>query len=244
MPRPGMSYFCLCPGLTLKSTANLPARAPARERLRPRAVKSKLRSSCRWGTQATVKNITVESLHAVGSKVLLANTFHLLLRPGPEVFRKFGGIHKFMNWSGAVLTDSGGFQIFSLANLRRMDESGRGISELCRRRNTFAVARGQHRDAEGDRQRHHDGARSVCRVHRRSRHRAGRDAAYAPLGAPQSRSARRFPAGAFRHRAGRVLQRPAQAQRGISHRPSLRRVCDRRPSRSAKAWTTATISRS
>jgi queuine tRNA-ribosyltransferase len=76
------------------------------------------------GTQATVKGQTVESLKAVGSRVLLANTYHLLLRPGPEVFKKFGGIHRFMNWDGPVLTDSGGFQIFSLPTDRAMTEDG------------------------------------------------------------------------------------------------------------------------
>ncbi|MFO1450093.1 MAG: tRNA guanosine(34) transglycosylase Tgt [Opitutaceae bacterium] len=76
------------------------------------------------GTQATVKGQTVESLRAAGSRVLLANTYHLLLRPGPEVFRKFGGIHRFMNWDGPVLTDSGGFQIFSLSGDRAMNEEG------------------------------------------------------------------------------------------------------------------------
>jgi len=76
------------------------------------------------GTQATVKGQTVESLKAVGSRVLLANTYHLLLRPGPEVFRKFGGIHRFMHWDGPVLTDSGGFQIFSLSGDRAIREEG------------------------------------------------------------------------------------------------------------------------
>ncbi len=76
------------------------------------------------GTQATVKSQTVESLKEAGSHVLLANTYHLLLRPGPEVFRKFGGIHRFMNWDGPVLTDSGGFQIFSLPHSREMNEEG------------------------------------------------------------------------------------------------------------------------
>jgi queuine tRNA-ribosyltransferase len=76
------------------------------------------------GTQATVKNQTVESLKVAGSNVLLANTYHLLLRPGPEVMRKFGGIHKFMNWDRPVLTDSGGFQIFSLSHSREMNENG------------------------------------------------------------------------------------------------------------------------
>lgn len=76
------------------------------------------------GTQATVKNQTVDSLKAAGSNVLLANTYHLLLRPGPEVMRHFGGIHKFMNWDRPVLTDSGGFQIFSLSHSRVMNEEG------------------------------------------------------------------------------------------------------------------------
>lgn len=76
------------------------------------------------GTQATVKGLTVESLKAVGSNVLLANTYHLMLRPGVEVFEKFSGIHKFMNWDRPVLTDSGGFQIFSLSNERKITEDG------------------------------------------------------------------------------------------------------------------------
>ena len=76
------------------------------------------------GTQATVKSQTVESLKTVGSTVLLANTYHLLLRPGVEVFKKFGGIHRFMNWDRPVLTDSGGFQIFSLPHSRQMNEAG------------------------------------------------------------------------------------------------------------------------
>ena len=76
------------------------------------------------GTQATVKAQTVESLKATGTRVLLANTYHLLLRPGLEVFKRFGGIHRFMNWDGPVLTDSGGYQIFSLAHSRVMNEEG------------------------------------------------------------------------------------------------------------------------
>jgi queuine tRNA-ribosyltransferase len=76
------------------------------------------------GTQATVKAQTVDTLKATGSSVLLANTYHLLLRPGPAVFKKFGGIHRFMNWDRPVLTDSGGFQIFSLPGERAMNEEG------------------------------------------------------------------------------------------------------------------------
>jgi queuine tRNA-ribosyltransferase len=76
------------------------------------------------GTQATVKGQTVDSLKATGARVLLVNTYHLLLRPGPEVLKNFGGIHRFMNWDGPVLTDSGGFQIFSLPHSRKMNEEG------------------------------------------------------------------------------------------------------------------------
>lgn len=76
------------------------------------------------GTHATVRTQRVESLLDSGSQILLANTYHLLLRPGPEVFEKVGGIHKFMNWQRSVLTDSGGFQIFKLENHRKMTEEG------------------------------------------------------------------------------------------------------------------------
>ncbi|RYD38186.1 MAG: tRNA guanosine(34) transglycosylase Tgt, partial [Verrucomicrobiaceae bacterium] len=76
------------------------------------------------GTQATVKSQLPETLEQSGSQILLANTYHLLLRPGPEVFEKFGGIHRFMRWNKSVLTDSGGFQIFSLPHSRSMSEEG------------------------------------------------------------------------------------------------------------------------
>lgn len=76
------------------------------------------------GTQATVKAQLPETLLESGSQILLANTYHLLLRPGPEVFRKLGGIQRFMQWPGSVLTDSGGYQIFSLPHSRSMTEAG------------------------------------------------------------------------------------------------------------------------
>ena len=76
------------------------------------------------GTQATVKAQLTRTLEEAGSQILLANTYHLLLRPGAEVFRRTGGIHSFMSWDRAVLTDSGGFQIFSLPHSRSMSEAG------------------------------------------------------------------------------------------------------------------------
>ncbi len=76
------------------------------------------------GTQATVKAQLPQTLEDAGSQILLANTYHLLLRPGPEVFRRLGGIHRLMSWPKSVLTDSGGFQIFSLPHSRAMTEAG------------------------------------------------------------------------------------------------------------------------
>ncbi|MCC6277719.1 MAG: tRNA guanosine(34) transglycosylase Tgt [Oligoflexia bacterium] len=76
------------------------------------------------GTLATVKSLSPDEIKNCGAQIVLGNTYHLLLRPGPEVFRHFGGIQKFMNWNGPVLTDSGGFQIFSLPLSRKITEEG------------------------------------------------------------------------------------------------------------------------
>lgn len=76
------------------------------------------------GTRATVTGLEPRDLTAVGARMLLANTYHLMLRPGPEVFRRVGGIQRFMGWDGPVLTDSGGYQIFSLAAQRTITERG------------------------------------------------------------------------------------------------------------------------
>lgn len=76
------------------------------------------------GTLASVKGISPEELKACGSQIILSNTYHLFLRPGNEIIRKAGGLHKFMNWDKPILTDSGGFQIFSLSKLRKITEEG------------------------------------------------------------------------------------------------------------------------
>jgi queuine tRNA-ribosyltransferase len=75
-------------------------------------------------TQGSVKSLAPADLRAAGVQIVLANTYHLLLRPGPEVVRELGGLHRFMAWDGPILTDSGGFQVFSLARLRRVEEAG------------------------------------------------------------------------------------------------------------------------
>jgi queuine tRNA-ribosyltransferase len=76
------------------------------------------------GTAATVKAMYPQDVHALGADVVLANTYHLMLRPGAERIAALGGLHKFMNWRWPILTDSGGFQVMSLAKLRKLDESG------------------------------------------------------------------------------------------------------------------------
>lgn len=76
------------------------------------------------GTQATVKSLTTGDLRAAGAQVILGNAYHLSLRPGAERVARLGGLHRFMAWDGAILTDSGGFQVFSLGHLGRLDEDG------------------------------------------------------------------------------------------------------------------------
>jgi queuine tRNA-ribosyltransferase len=76
------------------------------------------------GTYGTVKGMTPEELRALGAEIILGNTFHLMLRPGVEVLRAHGGLHRFMHWDGPILTDSGGFQVFSLGASRKITEDG------------------------------------------------------------------------------------------------------------------------
>ncbi len=76
------------------------------------------------GTQATVKALTADEVTSIGAQIILANTFHLYLRPGADLIERAGGLHRFMRWEGPILTDSGGFQVFSLAKLRRLDDAG------------------------------------------------------------------------------------------------------------------------
>src|SRR6266478_1737444 len=76
------------------------------------------------GTQGAVKALRNEALEELGAQIILGNTYHLYLRPGHELIRKLGGLHKFMSWDGAILTDSGGYQVFSLSALRKITDDG------------------------------------------------------------------------------------------------------------------------
>ena len=76
------------------------------------------------GTYGTVKTMTPEEVSGIGAEIILGNTFHLMLRPGTEIIKEHGSLHDFMNWHGPILTDSGGFQVFSLAEMRKISEEG------------------------------------------------------------------------------------------------------------------------
>ena len=76
------------------------------------------------GTQATVKTLSAEDLEHLKAPIILGNTYHLMLRPGMEVMEQLGGLHAFQDWHGPILTDSGGFQVFSLSSLRKITEDG------------------------------------------------------------------------------------------------------------------------
>ncbi|VDQ10282.1 unnamed protein product [Trichobilharzia regenti] len=82
------------------------------------------------GTQGSMKGITVEQLQKLDCRILLGNTYHLGHRPGPEILRKAGGLHKFMSWPRAILTDSGGFQMVSLNSLSKVTEDGESVGNL------------------------------------------------------------------------------------------------------------------
>ncbi|MCJ7482032.1 MAG: tRNA-guanine transglycosylase, partial [Thermodesulfovibrionales bacterium] len=76
------------------------------------------------GTVGTVKAMSPDELKEIGAEIILSNTYHLYLRPGHEIIKSLGGLHRFMNWDRPILTDSGGFQVFSLSALRKIEEDG------------------------------------------------------------------------------------------------------------------------
>ena len=110
--------------LTFELLATDPASAARRGRLLTRRGVIETPMFMPVGTQGTVKGMLPEQLREVGAQIILANTYHLFLRPGHELVRNLGGLHRFMQWDGPILTDSGGFQVFSLGDLRKIDENG------------------------------------------------------------------------------------------------------------------------
>ncbi len=197
-------------------------------------------------THAVLRNASLDDARVVEAPIVLGNTFHLMLRPGAEVFRRFGGIHGFMQWDGPVLTDSGGFQIFSLAKDIENLREGRPLPEHLRQQPPAALARVVDRDAAGHRLGHHDGARRLHRLdHRRARH-PRRDGAHPPLGAAQPRGeepeAER--AGAVRDRPGRRAPPPPRREREVPHPASRSTGSRSAASRSARRGRSARRPRS
>ena len=97
------------------------------------------------GTLATVKGIAPEMLKEMGSQVILSNTYHLWLRPGEDIVAKAGGLHKFMNYDGPMLTDSGGFQVFSLGKTRKIKEEGVYFKSIIDGSALFLISRKSYR---------------------------------------------------------------------------------------------------
>ena len=116
------------------------------------------------GTYGTVKAMTPEELQGIGAEIILGNTFHLMLRPGTEIIQEHGDLHDFMHWQGPILTDSGGFQVFSLGEMRKIKEEG--VTFLFNRQPLEIIGDDRVTDI-GDRASRSDGSnRRVQRVER------------------------------------------------------------------------------
>ena len=180
------------------------------------------------GTHASVRSQRREDLLDSGAQVLLANTYHLLLRPGVEIFEKFGGIHRFMNWPRSVLTDSGGFQIFSLPDSRTMREEGAEFRSYV---DNTTICLSPERSIATQKS---IGADIMMVLDQCVPSTVERDVARQAMELTHrwaQRSldgTRRFAAGAVRHRARRVLRRLAHRERARDYATPVRWLRDRR----------------
>ena len=183
------------------------------------------------GTQATVKGLTPDQLRATGTRMLLANTYHLALRPGEQVVESLGGLHAFMGWDGPILTDSGGFQVFSLSERNRITDQGvtfrshldGRLLELTPERAT-AIQEALGADVAMCL----DHCPPLPASHGRDRRRGSADDRLgdALQGGPRPRRS-----GTLRDRAGGAACRPARPVRGCPPGPRLRRLRRRRRQR-------------
>ena len=195
------------------------------------------------GTAATVKGLTQEALEQLGARIILANTYHLYLRPGHELIRKLGGLHKFMSWPGAILTDSGGFQVFSLSDLRKItDEGVRFRSHLDGSEHLLTpekaaeiqLALGSDIAMVLDECIETPAPRDIAEVRREAHNAMGQTRPRIfPAQKNSRRSRNRAPAPpmAIRHRPRRHLRRPPPRQRAPTPRNRLPRQRHRRPRR-------------
>ena len=159
------------------------------------------------GTAATVKAVYTDQLEGAGADVILANTYHLMLRPGAERVARLGGLHSFMRWRKPILTDSGGFQVMSLSKLRKITDDRRHVPIAHRRLDPCAHAGTGDRDPMPARRRHPDAARRVRGAARNARRDAHGRRALARLGRALQDGIRATPRRG--HRASRA--RPCSA---------------------------------
>ena len=196
----------------------------------PRTPRSRPPASCPWERAGAVKGVAFDWLEAWDCRAVLANTYHLMARPGPETIAKAGGLHAFMGWPRAILTDSGGFQVMSLSAHRRITEEGVEFRDARGRHAALPDPRAGDGAAERVRRRHRDDARRLSAVSGRARRDRGSLPADAGLG-------RALPAGihragsALRDPAGRNARGPAPLQRRALDRAGSSRLCDRRRGR-------------
>ena len=188
------------------------------------------------GTQATVKALRSSDLLDCGASIILGNTYHLYLRPGHELIRSLGGLHEFMGWRLPILTDSGGFQVFSLGNLARVSEDGvtfqshiDGSRHLLTPERAIDIQLALGSDVMM--------AFDECTpLPRHIRRRAAIHGVDRTLGATLPRRRCQARRRAFRHRAGQRLQGTTGHQRQGTAGHRLRRLCHRRPQRRRGAF--------
>ena len=187
------------------------------------------------GTHAAVRAMTPEQVKATGARIVLANTYHLLLRPGPDLVKRAGGLHAFMAWDGPILTDSGGFQVFSLKHKEITAEGVRFKNEVDGSEVMLTPERAieiQH----VARRRHHHGLRRVHAVPGDAGARQARRRALAGAGSSAaSRAHARQRAGAVPDRAGLGVPRAARALGARDRARSTRRATRSAASPSARA---------
>ena len=198
------------------------------------------------GTQGAVKGVTHRELDALGAEILLSNTYHLYLRPGDDLIARRGGLHRFIGWSKPILTDSGGYQVFSLSNAPHHRRAAARTSARTSTARRISLTPEKAADIQAQLGSDIAMVLDECLAHPGERRRGARvDGAHAALGAAAARD--RFLAlrdglvpgvdgqqpgpGAVRHRAGRRLSGAARRERAADRRDRLRGLRDRRPER-------------
>ena len=166
------------------------------------------------GTQGAVKGVTHRDLEALGAEILLSNTYHLYLRPGDDLIARRGGLHRFIGWTKPILTDSGGYQVFSLAGAPHDRRGGRALPLAPRRLGASADAGEGRRHPGAARIRHRDGARRVPRAIRPTTRRRAQSMERT-LRWARARARRAFSRCAPAPVAGVIVTNPGQAQFGI-----------------------------